>query len=253
MGTAYAEKERAFIASLPEDTGRTLETWLAGIAATGLTDRNDIIDWLRQSGFTFSNASWIERIHHNGGRLVYAENAAPAVEMPPPIPPARTAPAIDDHKALQRPSSRPSGEMTEPPLRPMPSAKSAGGFPDEISELLAAAKGLRPLATLALREIMALREFTNAVPETTIAAHGPLLMLLAPKPYLALLPGANALRFYGDFGPDSHGRVVRADAALKIASKAAPPFASVLVLTDARLVDAPFLDLVRAAHARAHS
>ena len=84
MGTDYAGKERAFIAGLEAGTGRGLTSWLAAIAQTGLTDRNDIIDWLRQNRFTFDNASWIERIHHNGGRLVYAEDGDRPVEAPPP-------------------------------------------------------------------------------------------------------------------------------------------------------------------------
>lgn len=70
MATDYAGKEKEFIASLGPDTGRDLDGWMQAISGADLAHRNDIIDWLRQNGFTFANASWLERIHHNGGRLI---------------------------------------------------------------------------------------------------------------------------------------------------------------------------------------
>jgi hypothetical protein len=96
-------------------------------------------------------------------------------------------------------------------------------------------------------------EIQSALPGTILEADGVLLRFSGPKPFLALLPGAKALRLYGDFGASADCRVARAEVAMKVANKAAPPFPSVLVLTDARLVDATFLTLVKAAHARAHS
>lgn len=254
MATDYAEKERVFIASLEADTGRALDAWMQAIADSGMTNRNDIIDWLRQSGFTFSNASWLERIHHNGGRLVYAD------DVPPPMSPAPPRPAASRAKA-------------EPPPLPLPPESAVGnalsnGHAAEVSigapvltvvapaalpitaaagEVLLAAKGLRPLANLALQHIAA------AVPETTFTPDGPLLILSAPKPYLALLPGAKALRFYGAFGGGKHERIARAEAAMKITSKTPPPFPNVLVLIDARLVDETFVSLAKLAHAEAHA
>ena len=73
MSTDYAERERDFIASLNEDTGRDLDGWMAAISESGFSERNAIIDWLRLQGFQFAWASWLERIHHNGGRLIYAD------------------------------------------------------------------------------------------------------------------------------------------------------------------------------------
>ncbi|MDX2258822.1 MAG: hypothetical protein NW205_07890 [Hyphomicrobiaceae bacterium] len=111
MSTDYAEMERELLAWLENDTGRDLSGWLAAIAATGLTDRNAIIDWLRQQGFIFANASWIERIHNNAGRPIYLD-AVPASRRPgdaagarksvadmpaaPPVAPATTARALPD-------------------------------------------------------------------------------------------------------------------------------------------------------------
>ena len=50
MSTDYAEKERDFIASLNEDTGRDLDGWMAAISESGFSERNAIIDWLRHPG-----------------------------------------------------------------------------------------------------------------------------------------------------------------------------------------------------------
>jgi len=71
MSTDFADKEREFLQSLKADTGRDLGEWMDAIAAEGLPHRNDVIDWLRMQGFIFSRASWLERIHANGGRPIY--------------------------------------------------------------------------------------------------------------------------------------------------------------------------------------
>lgn len=71
--TDWREKEREFLTSLKADTGRDLGAWMRVIAAQNLSHRNDIIDWLRQQGFPFSRASWLERIHHNQGRPIYCD------------------------------------------------------------------------------------------------------------------------------------------------------------------------------------
>ena len=76
MAVDYGAKEREFLAGLQADTGRDLAQWMAAIDGAGLAHRNDIIDWLRRQGFMFSKASWLERIHHNGGRPLYGEGAA---------------------------------------------------------------------------------------------------------------------------------------------------------------------------------
>ena len=87
MATDYGEKERAFIDGLKENTGRDLAEWMQSIASSGQLQRNDIIDWLRHKGLMFSKASWLERIHHNGGKPIYAD--APK-ESAPRRPPRRT-------------------------------------------------------------------------------------------------------------------------------------------------------------------
>ncbi|MFN0219725.1 MAG: hypothetical protein ACKVP4_13025 [Hyphomicrobium sp.] len=222
MGADYAEMEREFVGALGEDTGKSLDDWMAAIAATRLRDRNEIIDWLRHQGFIFSRASWLERIHHNGGRLIYGGveslgGAAPAIE---PLPRS----ASEGPKAASPPSST---------LALVPSA--------DIVALLTAAKGLRPLADVVMREIRA------AVPAVRFDAESPLIVASAPTPFLALWPQPRQIRLYGDFsgviGPD----VRSAEAVLK----SPPPFPQMLALDDARRITPAFRELLIAAAARA--
>lgn len=73
MSTDWQAKEREFLTGLEADTGHDLAGWMRRIAAQNLPHRNDIIDWLRQQGFPFARASWLERIHHNAGRPIYID------------------------------------------------------------------------------------------------------------------------------------------------------------------------------------
>lgn len=253
MATDYAGKEKEFVASLAPDTGRDLDGWMQAISGAGLAHRNDIIDWLRQNGFTFANASWLERIHHNGGRLIYGDDEpaiersearaqkAAAIKTAPPVIPNVTV-------AIPRvPTQNAGAVVSGPPKLSIVSASPGIVFDTAVSELLLIAKGLRPLALVALQEISA------AVPGAALTADGPLIMMSAPKPFLALLPGAKALRFYGRFERDGSGRVARAEPAMKTPDKAPPPFPGVVVLADARLVDDAFAAIVKQAHTSAHA
>jgi hypothetical protein len=213
MSSAYAEKEREFVANLAEDTGRDLAGWMTAIAQSGHTERNDIIDWLRLQGFQFAWASWLERIHHNGGRLIYAGDL-PAVQTDEPPP---RAPKL------------------RPPIQPPPKTS-----PTDIQSLLREAKGLRPLAEHILREV------GRAVPATVFATSGQLVTMSAPQPYAALHPSPRKLRLYANFGMAGGNRSKPAEAL----NKSAPPFAEMLVLDDARSIDEDFYRLIRAAAAR---
>jgi hypothetical protein len=229
MGTDYAEMERDFIAGLAEDTGRDLAAWMAAIAASGKTERNDVIDWLRHQGFQFSWASWLERIHHNGGRLIYADTAAGQ---------GRT---LSRQSSVRDPSGRETNE--EPPARQRPfqdwpiSPPAKPPNDPNIQNLLSEAKGLRPLAEHVLREI------GRAVPSTEFGIDGSLVTMSAPNPFAALHPGPKKLRLYANFGPAGGSRSKPADAV----NKGTPPFAEMLVLDDARSIDEDFRRLIRAA------
>ena len=71
MAKDEREEEREFLSGLKARTGRDLGEWMAAIAAQGFTDKNEIIDWLREQGLPFARASWLERIHRNGGKPIY--------------------------------------------------------------------------------------------------------------------------------------------------------------------------------------
>ena len=160
MAVDYAEKEREFLESLAADTGRDLSGWMTAISATALTDRNAIIDWLRQQGFLFARASWLERIHHNGGRPIYLHPAAfdtaiPTRDKPQlvsPMLPVKPAAAVPTPQAL--PTPRPP--LASSPIDPVATVRQPRSAPSEtasLDALLAEAKAYRPLAQFVLREI----------------------------------------------------------------------------------------------------
>ncbi len=226
MSTDYAEMERDFVASLKEDTGRDLAAWMIAIRGCGHSDRNEIIDWLRHQGFQFSWASWLERIHHNGGRLIYAGDPG---NVPPSARPR--PPEARRHDPRPFPSAR---TLSPPPRELKPSAPSPRS---DIERLLADAKGLRPLADLMLREI------GRAVPSAEFDAQGSLIVIGKPQPFAALLPSPKALRLYANFGAAGIHRAKPADAV----NKSASTFPDVLLLDDARSIDEDFLRLIRIA------
>ena len=110
MSADYAEKEREFLACLEADTGRDLEAWMAAIETQGLTERNEIIDWLREQGFLFSKASWLERIHNNSGKPIYGVGAARA-------------------RAVKRPRSKPGPSSSPANANPAPDAPARAEEP----------------------------------------------------------------------------------------------------------------------------
>lgn len=237
MSTDLAEKEREFIAALAEDTGRDLAGWMTAIGETGLTQRNDIIDWLRHQGFQFQWASWLERIHHNDGRLIYADTGGQmrtASRQPSPRDVGRDA--TEEPPARARPFRDWKPQPPPPPVAPTPPPVIG----DPIQNLLSDAKGLRPLAEHVLREV------GRAVPATEFAATATFVMMSAPIPFAALHAGPKKLRLYANFGPAGVNRSIPAEPA----NKSAPPFREMLVLDDVRNVDEDFQRLIRAAAAR---
>ena len=248
MGTDYAEKEREFVESLAEDTGRDLDQWMHAIAAAGHGKRNDIIDWLRQQGFAFPKASWLERIHHNGGRLIYAGDAAnvPPVRRLRATPSKSPANVSPDNAVLPSQNAGPGvldcpSEKSEAHMGPGPVFTSAAQD-DDVALFLVAAKGLKPLADFILREVEA------AVPGINYAVATPYLTIAAPAVFAALHAAPKELRLFADFGAGAGNRVRKAEAS---AARGIPPFPEVLVLNDARQIDGAFRELVASAYTRA--
>jgi hypothetical protein len=172
MSRDYAEMERAFIAALEADTGRDLAAWMGAIDALGPLGRNDIIDWLRRQRFTFARASWIERIHHNGGRPIYEGEAKEA---------AAARPAPRRRAAVHR-SDADAAAPAAPAAPPSP------GDAALIESLAARAKGYRPLFHLLTRSL------ARAVPGLALVPEADHVSLRAPAEFGAIEVTAKGLR-----------------------------------------------------------
>ena len=190
MSLHFIDKERAFVESLPADTGRDLEAWMEAIRESGLEGRNEIIDWLRQRGFPFSRASWLERIHHNGGRLIYAGGgpAGPA-SKPRSTAPRQTvsAPAPPDGKAPPPSQVAEAGLANAPPPRatPPPATMVTDG---DLETLLGGAKAYRPLAQAMLRDMLGL------VPGADMRLDAGAIVFELGRPFAAIAPSPKGVR-----------------------------------------------------------
>ncbi|WP_072390318.1 DUF5655 domain-containing protein [Hyphomicrobium sp. CS1GBMeth3] len=257
MSIDYGERERQFLETLKADTGRTLEEWMAAITAEGLSDRNDIIDWLRRQGFMFSKASWIERIHHNGGRPIYADTGAarsrtrsrPAPQHRPPFlvvadtmpsapKPLATTPPPPAPPAPPPPASAPRVERTAAPL-----LAPAKEDPAVLETLLARAKAFRPLAAFTIAEIR------KALPDVTMTPRDGYVTFRVREADFALLAiTAKELRL--GLTLDSAPAGLALEAPRFPAVRGAPPVTHMIVLTDARQITAALLAAVVQASSR---
>lgn len=249
MGVDYTEKERSFVESLEADTGSGLEAWMAAISAQGLTDKNDIIDWLRGQGFTFSNASWLERIHHNGGKLIYAD--APPPEPPSPRrkskteraaapPPSQT---LDDEIIFEPLTAHVAAPLAAPPAAPPPVTPPASvRSGDTLDAVLAAAKAYRPLAQFLLAEI------ARTLPGIHVRPDQPFVRFAAPRDFATLAISAKDLRLMFDAGAPPLPQTLKK---ASLGTGRAVPYPHMAVLTDARQIDAALLALVESAAKRA--
>jgi hypothetical protein len=205
------EEEQRFLAELKARSGRDLAEWMAAISAQGFADKNDTIDWLRAQGFPFARASWLERIHTNGGKPIYAD------ESPPPAP------------------------ISAPPARQPPKAKVL--TPKEATQLetlVAAAKGYRPLYQLLETEVR------RAIPGVSIEPKAGYISIGAPREFAAITLHATEVRLGLDLGEHPFDALLQR-AKMKGPGKAITHMA---VLTDARQVNADLLALMAAANAR---
>jgi hypothetical protein len=258
MSTHLFDKEREFVDGLQADTGRDLDGWMAAISASGRHGRNEIIDWLRLQGFPFSRASWLERIHHNGGRLIYGEpsrtelrprsSRPPAPAAEPPTRPPNAAHVVPLAPSLHRAPS-PQSPPPPPPARtePMPTPTQSianrsianQSNDDDIDTLMQAAKAYRPLAQALLRDVLA------TVPATDIRVCGSLVAFELGQSFAAMAPTPKGVRLH----------VLDVPAATTLAglqrSKSGPAGFAALVhsvlLTDARQIDANLAGAIRAA------
>jgi hypothetical protein len=239
MAIDYGEKERIFIDGLKEATGRDLSEWMAAITAQELTQRNDIIDWLRRNGFMFSKASWLERIHHNGGRPIYADaaKAKPRVRRPRRDPGETRTP----HPAAGVPF--PANDTEASPPSPPASASAPAAASDALAEVLAKARAYRPLAQHVIARIKSVRPAARFEPRETSVA------IADPGTFAILGIGPKELRLHLALGEHAAGDRLKKGAPGGGLGKG-EPLSHMLVLTDARQVDQHLLDLVRLAAAK---
>src|SRR5262245_9164690 len=118
MAADERQEEAQFLAELKARSGRDLAAWMDAIAAQHFSDKNEVIDWLRSQGFVFARASWLERIHSNGGRPIY--EGAP--ERPPrPAPKPRAEPPKPHAEPVKPHAEPPRVEsMSAAPAQPVP-------------------------------------------------------------------------------------------------------------------------------------
>jgi uncharacterized protein DUF5655 len=210
MSADEREEERRFLAELKARSGRTLVEWMAAISAQGFADKNDAIDWLRAQGFPFARASWLERIHTNGGKPIYAD------EPPRPVP-------------------APQPERLRPKARVLTSNETA-----QLDKLLAAAKGYRPLYQLLESEIR------RTLPGVTIEPRPGYISIGCPREFAAITLHASEIRLGLDLGDRAFDAQLQR-AKLKGPGQA---ISHMLVLTDARQANADLLAQLIAANAR---
>lgn len=238
MSSDYAEKEREFLDTLEADTGRNLTGWMTAITGTGLTHRDDIIDWLRRHRFTFDRASWLERIHNNGGRPIYAE-MSDSKTLTTDVPGAlsRTHRAAFDSPEPPGAALASTRPMTPQPLR---AALPPSGA-ETVETLLAKGKAFRPLAQHLLKAI------ETAHPGLVVTTRGALVALGLPDEFAVLAVSAKDVKLglaMGDAMPREGLDVARIP-------NAGPSITHMAALTDVRRVDAALLRYLAEAAARA--
>jgi uncharacterized protein DUF5655 len=237
------DEERGFLEGLKTRTGRNLAEWMAAIAAKGFSDKNEIIDWLRSEGLPFARASWLERIHRNGGKPIYAS--------PPPAAPVAEAPGSTAPPAEPKPHPRPRlvAPVTPTPVTPAPKVKAAPKAPEplpadaaaELEKLVSAAKGYRPLYHMLEAQIR------QAVPGVVVAPRGGrYVSFSAPSELAAVTLHPTEIRLGLDLGDRPF------DAQVQKAKLRGPGAAitHMILLTDARQINDELLALVRAANHR---
>jgi hypothetical protein len=235
----YAEVERQFLATLQEDSGRSLDEWMAAIAAERLTHRNHIIDWLRRQGFMFSKASWLERIHNNGGRPIYQGAAGPQRRAAPRRPRRVVVPAPGDVAPPPPIEPAPPASAAPATLSPAPlPAVEQPGTAAALDALIAKAKAFRPLAAYVIGEIR------KAVPGTVATPHDGFVVFglgAAAFAVLAISPKELRLGLAATTSPGPPGE------AAKLGLRGAPATSHMIVLTDARQVTPLLAAVARAA------
>ncbi len=238
MAKDYAEIEQEFIAGLKGQTGKELAEWMALISSKAFANKNDAIDWLRLQGFAFNWASWLERIHTNGGVPLYADK--PVVAAVKRAPPQREA-RVEKAEKVSAVTPEPVSAVLQPVTRT--ATAPAGDGDAALQNLIAAAKGYQPLYRLLASEVI------RAVPGATMTAGDTYICVGNPKEFAGIETSAKGLRLALDLGDRPFTPPLQPS---KLAT-APKRLSHMVVLDDARKVDAALMDLVRAADARVNA
>jgi hypothetical protein len=244
VSTNYGEMERQFLESLQADTGRDLAAWMEAIAAEKLERRNDIIDWLRRQGFMFSKASWLERIHNNGGRPIYSDSGTKRPQRRPRAP--RQAATILPFAARQPAMQQPATVV--PPREAPPVPAAADTPPAEkaaLDELIVKAKAFRPLANYVLAEI------GKAVPGVVFKPEAAHVSISKGSEFAVLAISPRELRLGLDLGQRAFDKALVAAKFTNLPSRISPAITHMIILTDARQIDDGLRALFREAAQRA--
>jgi hypothetical protein len=249
MAKDEREEEREFLEGLKARSGRDLAQWMAAIAAQGFGDKNEIIDWLRGQGLPFARASWLERIHRNGGKPIHGPVHGPA-QGPADGPTEADTPAAvvasvahdDARAAAPRPLPRP--RPAEPAAQePQQAAGSTGNAAGDMERLLATAKGYRPLYHLLEARIR------QAIPGAAFAARGRYVSVGAPNEFAAVTLHATEIRLGLPLGE----RPFDGDLQKAKLRGPGPAITHMVVLTDARQVNDALMALIDAANSNVNS
>ena len=268
MTSNYAKKEREFLKSLKEDTGRDLQAWMAAIDRQGLTHRDDIIDWLREQGFIFSWASWLERIHNNSGQPIYWDqepgaskqktfdgrnpersNSEPETSVPIPAPEkgkpnlrlvsSRTETGPETGQSSLRLSAGGDDHRKQMQNNNAQAGSSAG-----IESIIANSKAFAPLA----RHFIQYAE--TQMPGLVVETARQHVVLKRPGAFAVLAPYSSGLRLGLALGNAAFDLPL-------VKAKFPPPlnqlshtFTHMIVLDDARQVDSELINHLREANRR---
>lgn len=263
MSIDYAKKERAFLAGLKDNTGHALDEWLDMIAHEQLSERNDIIDWLRHNGFTFSRASWLERIHHNGGVPIYADDAGPDETAGKSA--RKTNPKSKDHAGTDdgvtathkntdnnTPKERPDLRVVETQQPDAPSARqSVKPAPPKpkpettIENVLLRAKGLRPLAQHLIKEVRRVVPDAELVPR-----QGAIVFERLKQPFAVVALSSKDLRLGLMLAPDKPEKPFQSPEFSPAVARISAETTHMIVLDDVRQLDHTVLAQVQRAASR---
>jgi len=220
MARDEGEKEREFLEGLKARTGRDLAEWMTAIASQNFTDKNEIIDWLRGQGLPFARASWLERIHRNGGRPINSD--APVGEAADQLHPTATSQVLPPGPGSKTPAAQDTAA---------------------IEKLLSAAKGYRPLYHLLEAQIRA------AVPGAGFSPQARYVSVGAPAEFAAITLHTTEVRLGLDLGDRAFDGMLQ-KAKLR---GPGPAITHMVVLTDARQVNDDLLALLESANRRVNT